>query len=359
MKPSTRHAGLYQVVGPSGATVRKHADLSSKVKGRLPIGENVTVIETIGRRAHVTYPMEGWVSVCTSGDFALILEQLAGFTSKELEELRILQEKRKAKAPLKNAAFHDAERALRRQKENELEQQRRVFEGKPLQAEEDEDAEDNHRDRERVRTFMEAERLTNCQPEIDINGETILGGDVNDMTETTRGKDFFDEDHRSSDYAAWKEDTRTRQSTRKDKIKAPVSSKSTVAADSPPPFSILSARASLLIDTFGSLFPGLMEDLSQLEEIREGVPKQEMRKIMDEYNDKLATVDALLEVLCTEDKAKEQMTVFQTYIKRYSIFDYFKRRIERQGHVVMISLKEIGQKLENTESLKQIRRLAS
>jgi len=104
--PIQDHAGLYEVIGRFGAVVRKDYDTNSEKIGKLDCGLQCTVKETIGRRAHIVDPLDGWASVCTSGDYNLILSCIKKLPPQKmadiLDSVKKLQDHHKEKERLRN-----------------------------------------------------------------------------------------------------------------------------------------------------------------------------------------------------------------------------------------------------------------
>ena len=65
-----------KVLGAKGAVVKQGEDLGSEVVGRVPHGDEVAIAETNGRRARITAPLSGWVSI-TNAAGANLIEILA------------------------------------------------------------------------------------------------------------------------------------------------------------------------------------------------------------------------------------------------------------------------------------------
>ena len=65
---------VYKVVGPQGVVVRKAKATGSERLCVLPTGAAVLVASVSGRRAQVTAPVPGWVSLATSGGLVILEE---------------------------------------------------------------------------------------------------------------------------------------------------------------------------------------------------------------------------------------------------------------------------------------------
>eukprot|EP01065_Artemidia_motanka_P020859 TRINITY_DN2489_c1_g1_i1.p1 TRINITY_DN2489_c1_g1~~TRINITY_DN2489_c1_g1_i1.p1 ORF type:complete len:681 (+),score=216.29 TRINITY_DN2489_c1_g1_i1:72-2045(+) len=63
-RPRSQGASAVSAVCPQGAVVRLQADLTSAVVAQLPAGAAVSVAEIQGRRARITRPVDGWISIC-------------------------------------------------------------------------------------------------------------------------------------------------------------------------------------------------------------------------------------------------------------------------------------------------------
>ena len=63
---------LHTVVGVQGAIIREGEETASPFICRFPQGASVFVAETVGRRAHVIEPVEGWVSTETANGAVII-----------------------------------------------------------------------------------------------------------------------------------------------------------------------------------------------------------------------------------------------------------------------------------------------
>ena len=69
--------GRYRIIGASGAKVRRGEAMATKMLKRLPQGLEVDVVEVVGRRARLSRPIDGWVSLW-GGDNVPILEPVDG-----------------------------------------------------------------------------------------------------------------------------------------------------------------------------------------------------------------------------------------------------------------------------------------
>jgi len=65
--------------------VKEKTELNSAEVGKIHIGTSVTVEEIQGRRARISEPLQGWISVHTEGDKSRVILQKEGTKSAEME----------------------------------------------------------------------------------------------------------------------------------------------------------------------------------------------------------------------------------------------------------------------------------
>jgi len=76
----------YRVVIYPGAMVKEKQELTSTEMGKLYIGTAVTVEEIQGRRARISEPLVGWLSLRTEGEKSRVILLKEGTQSPEMEE---------------------------------------------------------------------------------------------------------------------------------------------------------------------------------------------------------------------------------------------------------------------------------
>jgi hypothetical protein len=62
----------FKVISANGATVRQQSSLESNFVGKLPQGTIITVSKICDRRAQISNPISGWVSIRNDSNVAIL-----------------------------------------------------------------------------------------------------------------------------------------------------------------------------------------------------------------------------------------------------------------------------------------------